>query len=130
MPLVSSVKDQSKLPKSLLIGGQCLDRVTFFLKSFDFNDFSLKLTKYLMFPNMQPFLCKNLKSSFPRKCKPCVCNTSLPHFFLHNLVAVNQIVDKNPLKTITLLYGNKIDSQNSEQVFYSFQLKTCSELNE
>ena len=27
MPLVSSVKDQSKLPKSLLVGGQCLDRV-------------------------------------------------------------------------------------------------------
>ena len=51
MPLVSSVKNQSKLPKSLLVGGQCLDGVTFCLKPFDFNDFSLKLTKYLMFPN-------------------------------------------------------------------------------
>ena len=27
MPLVSSVKDKSKLPKSLLVGGRCLDRV-------------------------------------------------------------------------------------------------------
>ena len=51
MPLVSSVNNQSKLQKSLLVGGQCLDRVMFCLKPFDFNDFSLKLTKYLMFPN-------------------------------------------------------------------------------
>ena len=42
---------QSKLPKSLLVRGQCLGRVMFFLKPFDFNDFSLKLTKYLIFPN-------------------------------------------------------------------------------
>ena len=34
--LVSSVKDQSKLPKSLLVGDQCLDRVMI----------SVKLTKY------------------------------------------------------------------------------------
>ena len=46
MPVVSSVKNQSKLPKSLLVGGQCLDRVMFCLKPFDFNDFSLKLTKF------------------------------------------------------------------------------------
>ena len=45
MLLVSSVKYQSKLPESLLVGGQCLDRVMFYLESFDFNDFSLKLTK-------------------------------------------------------------------------------------
>ena len=51
MLLVSSVKDQSKLPKNLLVGDQCFDRVTFYLKPFDFNDFSLKLTKYLMFTN-------------------------------------------------------------------------------
>ena len=51
MLLVSSVKDQSKLPKSLLVGGQCLDRVMFCLKPFDFTDFGLKLTKYLMFCN-------------------------------------------------------------------------------
>ena len=51
MPLVSSVKDQSKPPKSSLVGGQCLDSVIFCLKPFDFNDFSLKLTKYLMFPD-------------------------------------------------------------------------------
>ena len=31
MPLVSSVKDQSKLPKSLFVGGQRLDRVMFHL---------------------------------------------------------------------------------------------------
>ena len=48
--LVSSVKSQSKLPKSLLVGGQCLDTVMFCLKPFDVNDFSLKLMKYLMFP--------------------------------------------------------------------------------
>ena len=46
MPLVSSVKNQSKLPKRLLVDGQCLDRLMFGLKPFDFNDFSLKLTKY------------------------------------------------------------------------------------
>ena len=46
MPPVSSVKYQSTLPKSLSVGGQCLERWTFCLKPFDFNDFSLKLTKY------------------------------------------------------------------------------------
>ena len=51
MPLVSRVKDQSKLPKSLLVGGQCLDRILFCLKPFDSDDLSLELTKYLMFPN-------------------------------------------------------------------------------
>ena len=45
--LVSSVKNQLKLLKSLLVGGQCLERVMFCLKPLDFNDFSLKLTKYL-----------------------------------------------------------------------------------
>ena len=50
MLLVLSVKDQSKLPKRLLVGGQCLYRVTFCLKTFDFHDFILKLMKYLMFP--------------------------------------------------------------------------------
>ena len=50
MPLVSSVKNPS-IPKRLLVGVQCSDRVVFCLKPFDFNDFSLKLTKYLMFPN-------------------------------------------------------------------------------
>ena len=53
MPLVSSVKDQFKQAKSLLVGGQCLDRVMFCLKPFDFNDFNLKLTRYLMFTNSQ-----------------------------------------------------------------------------
>ena len=51
MPLASSVKDQSELPKSVLVGGQCLDGVMFCRKPLDFNDFSLKLTKYLMFPD-------------------------------------------------------------------------------
>ena len=52
MPLALSVKDQFKLPKGSLIGVQCLDGVTFCPKSFDFKDFSLKLTKYLTFPNI------------------------------------------------------------------------------
>ena len=39
MPLVSSIKDESKLPKNLLVGGQHLDRVMLCLKPFDFNDF-------------------------------------------------------------------------------------------
>ena len=60
MSLVSSVQDQSKLPKSLLVGGQCLDRVMFCLKPFDFDDFSLKLTKLLMIPNSH-FCVKELK---------------------------------------------------------------------
>ena len=51
IPLVVSVKYRSKLPKSLLVGGQCLDRLMFCLKPFDFNDFNWKLTKYLMFCN-------------------------------------------------------------------------------
>ena len=52
MPLVRRVKkNQSTLPRSLLVGGECLDGVIFFLKPFDFSDFSLKLTKYLMFLN-------------------------------------------------------------------------------
>ena len=51
MPLVSRVKDQSKLSKSLLLGDQRLDRVMFCLKPFHFNDFSSKLTKHLMFPD-------------------------------------------------------------------------------
>ena len=46
MPLVSIVIDQYKLPKTLLVGGQCLDRLMFCPKPSDFNDFSLKLTKY------------------------------------------------------------------------------------
>ena len=56
MLLVSIVKDQSKRPKSLLLGGQRLIRVMFCLRSFDFNDFSLKLTKNLMFPNSHFFV--------------------------------------------------------------------------
>ena len=51
MPLVSSIKDQFKPPESLLVGGECFDRVIFSLKPFDFNDFILRLVKYLMFPN-------------------------------------------------------------------------------
>ena len=90
MPLVSSIKDQSKLPKSLVVGGQVLDRVMFCLRPFDFNDFSLKLTKYLMFTNSH-FLCKSLKLSFPRKLKPYICSTSLPRA-LHSLVVVKSIV--------------------------------------
>ena len=44
-------KDQCKLPKSLLVDRQCLDRVMFCLKPFDSNDFSVKLTTSFMFPN-------------------------------------------------------------------------------
>ena len=50
-PLVSSVKDQSKLPKNLSISVQCFNRnVMFCLKSADLNDFSLKLMKYGLLP--------------------------------------------------------------------------------
>ena len=49
LSLVSNVKDQSKLPNSLLVGGQCLEKVIFCRKPFDFDDFCLKLSKYLMF---------------------------------------------------------------------------------
>ena len=48
---ISSFKDQSELPKSLLVGGLCLDRVMFCLKPFDFHDVNLKLMRYLMLPN-------------------------------------------------------------------------------
>ena len=37
--------------QKLLVADQCLDRVMLCLEPFDFNDFSSKLTKYLMFPN-------------------------------------------------------------------------------
>ena len=42
MLLVSSVKINLNYPKSLLVGGQRLDRVMFCLRQFDFNDFSFK----------------------------------------------------------------------------------------
>ena len=58
LSLVSSFKNQSKLPKSLLVGDQCLGRVMFCLKPSDFNDFSLKLTKYLMFPDS--YFCEKI----------------------------------------------------------------------
>ena len=46
--LVSSVKYQSKLTKSLLVGVQCFNRnVMFHCKTADLNDFSLKLMKYM-----------------------------------------------------------------------------------
>ena len=45
LPLVSSVKYQSERPKSLLVGGQCFERVIICLKPFDSDDFNLKLTK-------------------------------------------------------------------------------------
>ena len=51
MPLVLSVKDQSKLPKGFLLDDQRLDRAMFCLKPFDCCNFSLKLMKYLIFPN-------------------------------------------------------------------------------
>ena len=53
MPVASSIKNQFKLPKSLLACGQRLDRVVFCLRPFDFNDFGSKLTKYSVFPNSQ-----------------------------------------------------------------------------
>ena len=51
VPLVSSIKYQSKLRNSLLADSQCLDRAIFCLQPTDFNNFSLKLVKYLKFPN-------------------------------------------------------------------------------
>ena len=68
---------------------------------------------------------------FKDKKKPCICDTSLPRA-LHNLVAINEMIDKKPLRKVTLilLYSNKIKSLHSEQVFYSIQLKTCSCLSE
>ena len=99
------------------------------LKPFDLNNFSLKLTKYLMCPNSS-FCVKIRNQASPENLTSCICSTSLPGA-LHNMVVVNQIIDKNPLRIVTLLlYSNKINSLNSEQVFYSIQLKTCSELNE
>ena len=106
MLVVSNVKNQSKLPKSLLVGGQCLNRVIFCLKPFDLNDFSWKLTKYLLFPKSS--FCEKSEIELPRKLKPCICNTSLPRA-LHSLVAVNQMVDKKPLRIVSLLlYSDKI----------------------
>ena len=77
MPLVSIVKDQSKLPESVLLGGQCLDRVMFCLKPIDFNDFSLNLTKYLMFPDSN--FCVEIWNWASQKLKPCISNGCLPH---------------------------------------------------
>ena len=84
----------------------CLDRVIFHLKPFDLNDFSLKLTKYLMFPNSH-FCLKIWNRAFPENSSSCICNTSVPRA-LHNLVVANQMVDKNPLRIVALLlYSNK-----------------------
>ena len=50
---------------------------------------------------------------------------------MHDLFAVNQIIDKNSLRIVTLLlYSNKINSLNSEQFSYLIQSKTWSELSE
>ena len=113
-------------------GGQYLERVMFFLKLFDFYDFTLKLTKYLMFPNSH-FSVKICNRASPESSKTpsCICSSSSLPCALHNMAVVNQIIDKNPLRTVPLLpYSNKINSLNSEQVFCSIQLKTCSELSE
>ena len=65
MWLASSIKDPSKLPKSLWVCGQCLDRVMLYLNPFDFNDFSLKLAKYFKFLNSH-FVQKS-KIELPQK---------------------------------------------------------------
>ena len=75
MLLGSSIKYQSKLPESLLVDGQCLDRVIFCPKPFDFNDLSLKLAKYLMFPKSHS--CVKIRNGTSRKHKATVCNTSV-----------------------------------------------------
>ena len=49
MPLVSSIKDQSKLPESLLVGGQCLDRLIFCVKPFDFSGLVLSWVRAFEF---------------------------------------------------------------------------------
>ena len=67
MPLVSSVKNRYELPRSLLVGGQCLDEVIFCLEPFDFNDFSLKLTKSLMFSDS--YFCEKIGIELPQKTK-------------------------------------------------------------
>ena len=64
-PSLNRVKDQSKLPKSLLVGGQCLDRVMFCLRSFDFNEFSLTFTRYLML--LTAIFVKNSEIEPPQK---------------------------------------------------------------
>ena len=64
--LGSSVKDQSKLLKSLLVSGQCLDGVMFYLKPFGLNDFSLELTRYLMFPDRH-FIVQKSAIELPQK---------------------------------------------------------------
>ena len=114
MPLVLSIKDQSRLPKSLLIGNRCLDRVLFCLKPFNCNDFSLKLRIRKYYVSSQPFLCKNLKSSFPRKLNWLHLQHQSATCFAQPVV-FNQIIDKNLLRIVTLLlYSNKINSLNSE----------------
>ena len=57
MLLLLSVNDQSELLKSLLVGDQCLDRVMFCLKPFDFNDFSFETDK-IFSVSLLPFCVK------------------------------------------------------------------------
>ena len=99
VPLFSSVKDQSKLPKSLLVGDQCLDRVMFCLKPFDFNDFSLKLTKYFMF--LTAVFVKKSEIELPQKTQAFHLQHQSARAW-HNLVAVNQIDDNNPFRIVHL----------------------------
>ena len=51
MPLVSTVKINLNFQKAYWLVSQYLDRVMLCLEPFDFNDFSLKMKKYLIFPN-------------------------------------------------------------------------------
>ena len=96
--LVSNVKNQSEFPKSLLVGGHCLDRAMFCLKLFDFNDFSLKLTKYLMISNSY-FCEKKMKSSYHRKHKPSICSTSLPLKLTKYLMISNSYFCEKKMKS-------------------------------
>ena len=64
MPLVSSVNlNFQKI--NLSVGGQCLDRIMLCLKPFDFNDFSLKLTKNSMFAKSH--FCVKSEIELPQK---------------------------------------------------------------
>ena len=76
----------------------------FCLKPFYFNDFNLKLMKYLTVMFVQ-----NSEIELPQKTQLVAFATPVRNVLCKNLVVVNQISDKSPLRIVTLLlHSNKL----------------------
>ena len=70
MPPVSRVKDQSKLPKSLLVGGQCFNRVMTLIASVFNVSFLCKKSKIELFQKTQVLHLQHQSATcFAKTCR-------------------------------------------------------------